>query len=120
MNYPDVIYVSGLPIAWRGCNGMYVRNGEANGRPVYSMPSHYYLGIGIRPMKIYYDKYWRLYTDDSFGGCVVRGPSSELPYGDWGQCLVTPQESMTTVWRSNDVYIIGLLVLVALSYYMMK
>lgn len=47
MEYPEEIYVSGLPLCWRGCNGLYkLRNKtEKTSDYVYELPSHYYLSI---------------------------------------------------------------------------
>lgn len=117
INYPNIIYVSGLPIAWRGCNGMYTRSGEVNGRPVYRLRSHSYLAIDIRPMKILWNgRFWLLCPDDGNDCIVARGPSYDLPFGDWGTCLVTPESSFGTWWRSNDIYAMILIAIVAFWY----
>lgn len=88
MDYSNTLYVSELPLEWSGCNGMYVRHGVYNGHPKYTMDSHWYLGIEFRRMKIVYDKCWKLCTDDFTVIIVAKGPSTDLPSGEWHECLV--------------------------------
>jgi hypothetical protein len=114
--YPDTVYVSELPLMWRGCNGMYVRSGGSNGFPVYRLPEHSYYGLAIRSMKLVYRRRWELLTDDIESMIVATGPNNNLPYGDWDNCSVTPFESITTWWRSNNVYIVIGLVLLFLYF----
>lgn len=119
------VFVSGLPLFWRGCNGRYTLQRRYNGKQknVYVMPSHSRCGpICSRPMVIKYcKKYknWVLLTDDSSKLKISEGPiqntaDDPFPFCNWTNCTVS-----AVCNTQNDEYffiiIFLLVVLIAIS-----
>jgi hypothetical protein len=115
---PRQIYVSGLPLLWRGCNGEYTRTTYlVKKQPfieeihtVYHKPEGSYLGIRVPECTIAVDTgngRWHL----KCGERVLACSPDMLEYGEWGNCLVTRAPSLRTWWRSNNFYVITALFL---------
>ena len=116
---PEEICVSGLPLCWRGCNGIYKSVKESDKKnairenfPVWELPEHVYLGIIIRPMLIHRcrDDTWVLRTNDSERRSVAYSSHiNDNPIGNWDNCLVTERSSFRTWWASNNTHILSFL-----------
>lgn len=116
MEYPKEIRVSGLPLRWRGCNGVYKlrQKTEEQIDYVYELPGHDYLFMSIKPMIIRnsHDK-WILTTDDYM--CHIAAKSYDL-LGEWDNCLVTENSSYKTWWVSNKTYILPFIQLIIILF----
>lgn len=108
MELPDEIYVSGMPLLWRGWNGKYVRDqmddsSKEDDSQEWHLSSHNYYGIGIRPAKICIRKHrWVLITKDISFLEIARRIGKQTLLGDWGDIYVSSKPTFYTFWRSNS------------------
>ncbi len=93
---PLYIYVSGMPVYFRGWNGKYeLINNE------YHLINHRYYGIDIIHIKIVYnDQEWIFITDHDIQLC---GPNAKSPLGLWkNKILITEKEDLI-FWNQSDL-----------------
>ena len=110
------IYVTGMPLMFRGFNGRY--NGGGNR---YDLVSHNYWGLHIR--HVYFKKNeetdcWEFHFAEDWDRWGALYTKAGDLCGDWGEFRVRPKNDMAGWWDTNGLYITMAVGMVALVKYL--
>lgn len=115
ISLPDYVYVSGLPLFWRGCNGKY-KLMIINNNPEYHLINHMYYGINLRHTYIKKENnFWKLLIEDSQYHFLAQSTSQNL-FGDWDKISVTAEQSIATWWKSNSNLVSFVILILGIIY----
>lgn len=127
---PETVYVSGMPLLYRGYNGRYDRQLTSSNTVYYQRVEHkQYYGITIKDTKLIKSEngVWRLQQLDESGykmmpWCKERFNNILSPVGQWTDGITVTTNQDWKTWKTSNITIVitGIFAVILMAIYYMK